>query len=132
MNDTKWNELFKAFYELERSTDIAIPWMIKTTHGHSSQWESTWTHFGSEPTAYKDIDQLKIQCTPQNEEVVFSMLKKIHIPGERIEDCFIIYGYRSDIPFSISPRKSGKCRYFSRSGIGIQTILSCKPSDVVL
>ena len=99
MNDTKWNELFKAFYELERSTDIAIPWMIKTTHGHSSQWESTWTHFGSEPTAYKDIDQLKIQCTPQNEEVVFSMLK---------------------------------CRYFSRSGIGIQTILSCKPSDVVL
>ena len=99
MNDTKWDELFKAFYELERSGDIRVPWMIETTHGHTSPWDDTWTHFGCDPTAYKDIDQLKIRSTPQNEGFVSSILKTIHVPGERTKDCFIIYGYRTDIDY---------------------------------
>ena len=101
MNNTKWNEIFNAFYDLECSNNanlskILIPWTTKSTNGYIYS-DATWTHFGSEN--YKDIEWLKIDLTPENKEIVLNILHKIHVPGEVKENEVIVYGYRTDIDY---------------------------------
>ena len=51
MNNTKWTEIFKAFYyDIECSEDprlskMLIHWTTKSTNGYIYN-DSTWTHFG--------------------------------------------------------------------------------------
>lgn len=99
MNNTKWNELFRAFYQLENSDQpFDVQWMTNT-NGFIYGWDDTWSHFGCEPRNYKAIEWLKIKLTPHNREIVLNILKNIHVPGEIINDIAIIYGYRTDIDY---------------------------------
>ena len=45
------------------------------------------------------IDWLRIEPTPENREFVLRNLRAIHVPGEVLEDCAIVYGYRTDVDY---------------------------------
>ncbi len=102
MNNTKWREIFKNFYDMERSEDegirqIQIPWTTKSTNGFIYS-DSTWSHFGADD-GFGDIDWLKITLTPQNRDTVLGVLRKVHVSGEVFEDCVYVYGYRTDVDY---------------------------------
>ena len=94
MNGTKWNEIFKAFWDLECNNPMDIHWKTKSVKSGFEYEDSTWSHFGCEPTNYKDIEWLKIKLTDENRNIVISVLRKIHVPGEIQSDNIIIYGYK--------------------------------------
>lgn len=104
MNHTKWTEIFKAFYyDIECSEDpklsgMLIHWTTGSTNGFVYN-DSTWTHFGSNCMGTKDIEWLKIDLTPENRRIVLDILKRIHVPGEVLEDCVYVYGYRTDVDY---------------------------------
>ncbi len=103
MNNTKWNEIFHAFFDLECSDDPAeaaldIPWTTKTRDGFCYS-DHTWSHFGCEPTDYQEIAWLKITLTPQNRATVLDVLRRIHVPGEVMANCVYVYGYRTDVDY---------------------------------
>lgn len=104
MNNTKWTEIFKAFYyDVECSEDpnlskMHIQWETKSTNGYIYK-DSTWTHFGIGMEHNKDIEWLKIYLTPQNRKIVLDILRQIHVPGEVTENEAIIYGYRTDVDY---------------------------------
>ena len=100
MNNTKWREIFQAFYEIECTSSILIPWMTKDTEsGYVYGWDSTWTHFGADPEDYERIDWLKIKLSEDNRDIVLSALAKIHVPGEVFEEEVIVYGYRTNVDY---------------------------------
>ena len=47
----------------------------------------------------KEIDWLRITLTPENREFVIKNLRAIHVPGEVLADCVIVYGYRTDVDY---------------------------------
>lgn len=104
MNDTKWTEIFKAFYYgIECSDDksfanLQIQWTTKSTNGFIYS-DSTWTHFGCSMESNKEIEWLKIELTQQNREIVLDILRKIHVPGEVLDDAVFVYGYRTDVDY---------------------------------
>ena len=102
MNNTKWNEIFKAFYygnELKENSPL-IRWRTKDAeNGYLCSWEGTWTHFGCEPREWDRIDYLQIQLTPVNDSYVIESLKKIHVPGTIENGIVTIYGYRTDVDY---------------------------------
>ena len=99
MNDTKWTEIFKAFYYgAELVGGPAVPWTTKSLDGDIYR-DNTWTHFGVGMERSKEIDWLKIELTPQNRDFVLDALRKIHVPGEVREDCVFVYGYRADVDY---------------------------------
>lgn len=104
MNDTKWIEIFKAFYyEFECSEDpwrrgLRIDWTTRSLNGYV-YGDSTWTHFGCDGEPLKELDWLKIDLTSENREAVLDVLKKIHVPGEVFEDCVYVYGHRMDVDY---------------------------------
>lgn len=104
MNDTKWIEIFKAFYyEVECSEDsrlskLRIPWATKTTGGFLYS-DCTWTHFGVGMEHSKEIEWLKIDLSPENRSVVLDILRRIYVPGEVLDDCVFVYGYRTDVDY---------------------------------
>ena len=104
MNNTKWIEIFKAFYyDVECSEDptlskIHIQWETKSTSGYIYN-DSTWTHFGVSMEDNKEIEWLKIYLTPKNKQIVLDILRKIHVPGEVTEDAVFVYGYRTDVDY---------------------------------
>lgn len=106
MNDTKWIEIFKAFYYgIECSDDpvlanMEILWETKSVGGYIYS-DTTWTHFGVGIEKNKDIEWLKIYLTPQNKKTVLDILRKIHVPGEVTEHEAIVYGYRTDVDYIV-------------------------------
>ncbi len=102
MNNTRWNEIFRAFYhdnELKRDHPV-IMWRTKDIRtGYISDWDGTWTHFGAEPRDWDKIDQLQIRLTPENKECVMKSLKQIHVPGTVEDDIVTIFGYRTDVDY---------------------------------
>ncbi len=104
MNNTKWSEIFKAFYygfecaEDERLRSIRFPWTTRSVDGYEYS-DNTWTHFGVGMERSKEIDWLRMELTPENREIVLDILRKIHVPGEVLEDCVYIYGYRTDVDY---------------------------------
>ncbi len=58
MNNTKWNEIFHAFYDNEWSPEQPlISWRTKNIeNGYLSNWDGAWTHFGCEPREWDKID----------------------------------------------------------------------------
>lgn len=96
MNNTKWNEIFRAFYNCEP----VVMWRCKDMEtGYLSNWDASWSHFGCEPREWDKIDHLQIMLSPQNEVFVMDTLKRIHVPGEVADGIVTIYGYRTDIDY---------------------------------
>ena len=96
MNNTKWNELFLAFY----NTEHVIMWRTRDIeNGYLSNWDASWSHFGCEPKEYDKIDYLQIKLSPENKTYVIDTLKRIHVPGEIAEDIIVVYGYRTDVDY---------------------------------
>ena len=104
MNNTKWTEIFKAFYYgIECSDDptlskLRIHWTTGSTNGFVYN-DSTWTHFGCSMESAKEIDWLRIKLTPQNRQIVLDILSRIHVPGEVFDDYVYVYGYRTDVDY---------------------------------
>ena len=102
MNNTKWTEIIKEFYygmecaDDEKIRQIPLRWTTKSTNGFIYS-DSTWTHFGMENL--KEIEWLRIDLNPMNRDIVLSILRKIHVPGEVIDDCVYVYGYRTDVGY---------------------------------
>ncbi len=99
MNNTKWTEIFKAFYYgAELCGGPVVPWTAKSLEGFVYS-DNTWTHFGVGMEHSKEIDWLKIWLTPENREFVLEALRKIHVPGEVPADCVMVYGHRMDVDY---------------------------------
>jgi len=102
MNNTKWNEIFRAFYygnECE-GLGLHIPWRQRSIKsGYISDWDGTWSHFGCAPRCWDEIDYLQIRLNEQNQAYVIKSLKQIHVPGEIKDDIITIYGYRTDVDY---------------------------------
>ncbi len=106
MNNTKWNEIAKAFfYYIECSEDEAISklniqWTTKSITDGYEYSDTTWTHFSVDMIGeYKDIEWLRIDLTPQNRKIILDILRKIHVPGEVFDDCVYVYGYRTNVDY---------------------------------
>ncbi len=101
MNNTKWNELFRAFYEndCDRESTIRVLYRTKATNGFVSCWDSLWEHFGCEFPWYKEFEWLQIRLTDENRQFVLDTLKRIHVPGEIQGNIATIYGYRQDCAY---------------------------------
>ena len=99
MNNTKWTEVFKAFYYgAELCGGPAVHWSTRTLDGFVYS-DSTWTHFGVGMEDSREIDWLMIELTPSNREFVLEALRKIHVPGEVLADCVMVYGHRMDADY---------------------------------
>ncbi len=104
MNNTKWTEIFQAFYySIELSSDkelsgLQVLWTTKSLDGFIYS-DSTWTHFGCSMESAKEIDWLRIKLTPQNRQIVLDILSRIHVPGEVFDDFVYVYGYRTDVDY---------------------------------
>ena len=99
MNNTKWTEIFKAFYYgAEVVGGPVIPWTTRALNGYEYS-DNTWTHFGVGMEESREIDWLRITLTPENREFVLEALRKIHVPGEVLADCVFVYGYRTDVDY---------------------------------
>ena len=100
MNNTKWNEIFKAFYAYEGDGKTLIRWRTTDREtGYVSSWDACWSHFGCEPREWETIDYLQIALTPDNRDLVLDILRKIHVPGTVDGDIVTVYGYRTDVDY---------------------------------
>ena len=75
-----------------------MPWTTRTLDGVVYS-DSTWTHFGVGMEDSRQIDWLMIELTPENREFVLEALRKIHVPGEVLADCVMVYGHRMDVDY---------------------------------
>ena len=75
-----------------------MTWTTKSLDGDVYS-DNTWTHFGVGMEDSKEIDWLMIELTPENREFVLDALRKIHVPGEVLADCVMVYGHRMDIDY---------------------------------
>jgi hypothetical protein len=91
MNDTKWDELRLAMYELGASSPL---WRTKTLgSGYVCEWDGEWFyHFRI--GGYADIEwvEIKIASPPQKMNVL-TALRRVHVPGHETGDGFRVYGY---------------------------------------
>lgn len=101
MNNTKWNELFLAFYEDDGKCDnsLAVFYRTKDIHGDISCWSNEWELFGSQFPWWKDLEWLQIRLSDTNRQFVIDTLKRIHVPGEVQDNIATVYGYRQDCAY---------------------------------
>ena len=101
MNNTKWNELFRAFYENDGNRDrsLAVFYRTKERGGDISCWSNEWELFSSQFPWWKDLEWLQIQLSDENRPFVLDILKRIHVPGEIQDNIVTVYGYRQDCAF---------------------------------
>lgn len=101
MNNTKWREIGRKFWDIECNEDILIEWDIKfLDYDHVENYvDETWSHFGPDMVDYKQLEWLKIRLTPENRQRVIEVLKAVHVPGEVTEDVATVYGYRTDVDY---------------------------------
>ncbi|MCK6474280.1 MAG: hypothetical protein L6R28_21385 [Planctomycetes bacterium] len=91
MNNTKWDELRLAMYSLG---ELRPKWRTKDVEtGFISSWDGDWYyHFRN--GGYESIEWAEIRVlSPEQETVVFNELIAIHVPGERTENGFRVFGY---------------------------------------
>jgi hypothetical protein len=93
MNNTKWDELRLAMSQLG---SLHPMWRTRDVSGYVSPWDGEWFyHFRA--GGYESIEWAEIRITTRKQDIaVFDALKQIHLPGERIEGGFRIYGYVPD------------------------------------
>jgi hypothetical protein len=91
MNDTKWDELRRAMYELD---ELAPRWRTQDVeNGHLSEWDRGWFyHFRI--GGYKSIQWVEIAVdTVEQRAAVLAELVRIHVPGERTDSGYRVFGY---------------------------------------
>jgi hypothetical protein len=91
MNSTKWEELRLAMYRLGR---LHPKWRTRNIEsGFIPEWDGEWFyHFRD--GGYESIEWVEIKITStEQDRAVFAALKAIHVPGERTEDGYRIFGY---------------------------------------
>jgi hypothetical protein len=90
MNDTKWDELRLAMYELG---DLYPRWRTKDLSGYVCPWDGEWFYHFREG-GYNTIEWVEIQVTtPAQDAAVLGALRDIHVSGHRIEGGFRVYGH---------------------------------------
>ncbi|MCX8995676.1 hypothetical protein NOF55_00980 [Rhizobiaceae bacterium BDR2-2] len=92
MNNTKWDEL-----RLEMHALTPPPaWSTVSTAGYDHGPDREWFYHFKEG-GYDDIVHVDIQVeTPGQRELVRSVLRKVHVPGEEISEGFRVFGYLQD------------------------------------
>ena len=91
MNDTKWDELRLAMYELGT---LRPKWRTRSVeNGYLSGWDGEWFyHFRS--GGYRSIEWVEIATeSPEQREAVLVELVKIRVPGRATESGFRVLGY---------------------------------------
>jgi len=91
MNDTKWDELRLAMWGL---TPKQPKWRTKDLEtGFISAWDGDWFyHF--RVGGYATIEWVEIHCEPvAQRSVVQQELARVHVPAERTDDGFRVYGF---------------------------------------
>ncbi len=90
MNGTKWDELRLAMSALG---ELHPQWRTKDRSGYLSPWDGEWFyHFRQ--GGYKTIEWVEIQViSPVQEASVLARLRAIHVPGERTEHGFRVFGH---------------------------------------
>jgi hypothetical protein len=91
MNNTKWNELRLAMYSLENLTP---QWRTKDVEtGYIPRWDGEWFyHFRD--GGYECIEWVEIKVTtPEQNVAVLASLRTIHVPGEKTEEGYRVFGY---------------------------------------
>jgi hypothetical protein len=90
MNDTKWDELRRAMYALGEASPR---WRTKDLSGYLSLWDGEWFyHFCG--GGYDTIEWVEIwTATPEQDAAVEAALRRIHVPGHRVNHGFRVYGY---------------------------------------
>lgn len=90
MNDTKWKEIQREMYKLEKSP----LWRTKSVqNGYVSSWDGEWFYHFSE-RGFSDIEWLEIMIMNESESlIVLSLLRSIRVPGEKTVHGYKIYGY---------------------------------------
>ena len=91
MNDTKWDELRLAMYELG---PLSPKWRtLDVENGHLSEWDGEWFyHFRN--GGYKFIKWVEIAIeSPAQRQAVLTELAKVHVPGKSTETGFRVLGY---------------------------------------
>jgi len=98
MNDTKWDELRRAMHDLG---EFSPRWRTKDVSGYLSPWDGEWYYHFREG-GYASIEWVEIGvCSLAQEAAVLSALRAVHVPGERVEQGFRVYGYASPaVPLS--------------------------------
>ena len=91
MNDTKWDELRRAMYELD---DLAPRWRTRDVeNGHLSEWDHEWFHHFRDG-GYKFIEWVEIAIdSVEQGTAVLAELIRIHVPGERTKSGYRVFGY---------------------------------------
>lgn len=91
MNDTKWDELRSAMYELD---ELAPRWRTQDVkNGHFSAWDREWFyHFHN--GGYKFIEWVEIAVdTVEQRAAVLAALVRIRVPGESTESGYRVFGH---------------------------------------
>jgi hypothetical protein len=90
MNNTKWEELRLAMYSLG---NISPKWRTKDLSGYLSQWDGEWFyHFRND--GYDSIEWVEIEVLSlEQDAVVLEQLRRIYVPGRRIERGYRIFGF---------------------------------------
>ncbi len=91
MNNTKWQEIRLAMYELGK---LSPRWRTRDLKsGYVSDWDGEW-FYHLRAGGFETIEWLEI-ATPDDHQraVVLKALQRIHVPGEEIPTGFRVYGY---------------------------------------
>jgi hypothetical protein len=93
LNNTKWEELREAMYNLG---ELTPRWRTRDVSGYISSWDGDWFyHLGN--GGYDSIEWVEIQIlSAEQDAAVLALIQQIHLPGQRIERGFRIYGYATD------------------------------------
>jgi len=90
MNNTKWDELRLAMYELEPKP----AWRTKCwENGYVTPWDREWYYHFREG-GYELTEWVEIRTeSEEQKQGVLSVLDRVHVPTEEISDGFRVYGY---------------------------------------
>jgi len=91
MNNTKWDELRLAMHSLG---DLRPRWRTKDLEtGFIPEWDGDWFHHFRNG-GYESIEWVDIRVkSPEQDQAVFGVLKSIHVPGQRTEEGYRVFGY---------------------------------------
>jgi hypothetical protein len=91
MNNTKWEELRAAMYELDKPSP---KWRTRIVgSGFESSWDSEWFYHFREG-GYDDIEWVEIcAATAEQASMVLAVLRAIHLPGIETDAGFKVFGH---------------------------------------
>lgn len=90
MNDTKWDEVRLAMYDLEQVSR----WRTRDRHsGYVSDWDADWSyHFRN--GGYDSIEWVEIRpAAPGQLPEILDALRRIGVPGRATDEAVTVFGY---------------------------------------